>query len=85
MGVIQKTSTLSWEFPSGAVVRFAHLEHEKNRLDWQGAQTKTSNADSTKTKSARMDKLTLQDFLLNEGFSHKMAARLACQAFNAQA
>ncbi len=38
LGGIQKTSTLSWEFPSGAAVRFAHLEHEKNRLDWQGAQ-----------------------------------------------
>ncbi len=38
LGAIQKTSTLSWEFPSRAVVRFAHLEHEKNRLDWQGAQ-----------------------------------------------
>jgi predicted phage terminase large subunit-like protein len=29
---------LEWEFPSGATVKFAHLEHEKNRLDWQGAQ-----------------------------------------------
>lgn len=29
---------LEWEFPSGATVKFAHMEHEKNRLDWQGAQ-----------------------------------------------
>lgn len=31
-------SSLSWAFPSGAKVTFAHLEHEKNKLDWQGAQ-----------------------------------------------
>jgi predicted phage terminase large subunit-like protein len=31
-------SELFWRFPSGAVVSFAHLEHEKNIYDWQGAQ-----------------------------------------------
>ena len=30
--------TLEWRFPSGARVRFAHLEHEKTVLEWQGAQ-----------------------------------------------
>ncbi|WP_242923325.1 phage terminase large subunit [Caulobacter sp. CCUG 60055] len=29
---------LSWRFPSGASVRFSHLEHDKTVLDWQGAQ-----------------------------------------------
>lgn len=29
---------LSQRFPSGAKVTFAHMEHEKNRLDWQGSQ-----------------------------------------------
>lgn len=29
---------LTWEFPSGAKVQFAHMEHEKNRLDYQGTQ-----------------------------------------------
>jgi hypothetical protein len=29
---------LWWKFPSGASVSFAHLEHEKNKLDWQGSQ-----------------------------------------------
>lgn len=29
---------LSWTFPSGASVSFAHLEHEKSSLNWQGAQ-----------------------------------------------
>ncbi len=29
---------LSWTFPGGATVSFAHLEHEKTVLNWQGAQ-----------------------------------------------
>jgi predicted phage terminase large subunit-like protein len=29
---------LSWTFPIGASVSFAHLEHEKTVLNWQGAQ-----------------------------------------------
>lgn len=29
---------LEWKFPGGATVSFAHLEHEKNVLDWQGSQ-----------------------------------------------
>jgi predicted phage terminase large subunit-like protein len=29
---------LEWRMPSGATVRFAHLQHEKNAADWQGAQ-----------------------------------------------
>lgn len=29
---------LSWTFPSGAAVSFAHLEHDKTVLNWQGAQ-----------------------------------------------
>jgi predicted phage terminase large subunit-like protein len=31
-------ATLEWRFPSGAKVRFAHLEHDKTVLEWQGAQ-----------------------------------------------
>lgn len=27
-----------WIFPSGATVRFAHMQHEKDRLGWQGSQ-----------------------------------------------
>jgi len=29
---------LQWIFPSGAAVSFAHLEHDKTVLNWQGAQ-----------------------------------------------
>lgn len=38
VGAQPRQSELSWRFPSGAVVRFAHLQHETSRLDWQGAQ-----------------------------------------------
>jgi predicted phage terminase large subunit-like protein len=34
----QKETDHSWTFPSGSVVSFSHLQHEKNVLDWQGAQ-----------------------------------------------
>lgn len=33
-----KEHTLSWTFPSGASVSFAHLEHDKTRFNWQGSQ-----------------------------------------------
>jgi predicted phage terminase large subunit-like protein len=29
---------LKWKFPSGASVSFAHLEHDKTVLNWQGSQ-----------------------------------------------
>jgi predicted phage terminase large subunit-like protein len=38
VGATPRQSDLAWRFPSGAVVRFAHLQHENSRLDWQGAQ-----------------------------------------------
>lgn len=31
-------SKLGWTFPSGAYVRFSHLEHEKTKYKWQGSQ-----------------------------------------------
>lgn len=34
----QPSSGITWTFPSGAVVRFAHLQHDKTVYDWQGAQ-----------------------------------------------
>jgi predicted phage terminase large subunit-like protein len=34
----QKETDHSWTFPSDSVVSFSHLQHEKNVLDWQGAQ-----------------------------------------------
>ena len=38
VGAIPKVGTLDWRFPSGANINFAHLQHEKNKYDWQGAQ-----------------------------------------------
>lgn len=39
IGLKPKESVLEWEHAStGNTVKFAHLEHEKNVLDWQGSQ-----------------------------------------------
>jgi predicted phage terminase large subunit-like protein len=31
-------STMSWNFPSGASVRFAHMQYENDKLQWHGSQ-----------------------------------------------
>jgi hypothetical protein len=33
-----RESSLEWTFPSGAKLKFSHLEYEKNKFDWQGSQ-----------------------------------------------
>ena len=39
VGGIPKESNLSWDFPPyNNSIKFAHLEYEKNKYDWQGAQ-----------------------------------------------
>lgn len=38
IGGTPRLDHLEWVFPSGMRVRFAHMEHEKNVYDWQGAQ-----------------------------------------------
>lgn len=38
LGARPKETDLSWTFPSGCVISFAHLQHEKNIYSWQGAQ-----------------------------------------------
>lgn len=38
LGAHPKEATLEWIFPSGARLKFAHLEHEKSVFDWQGSQ-----------------------------------------------
>lgn len=38
LGGTARESTLSWRFSSGSAISFGHLEHEKNKFDWQGAQ-----------------------------------------------
>jgi hypothetical protein len=37
-GATAQTQKLRWTFPSGAVVKFGHIEHELNVYDHQGAQ-----------------------------------------------
>lgn len=38
LGARPKQSDLTWVFPSGAIVRFAHLQHEADKYSWQGSQ-----------------------------------------------
>lgn len=38
LGAEPKEHELWWKFPSGAAVSFAHLEHDKTRFNYQGAQ-----------------------------------------------
>ena len=38
IGATPREHVLSWEFPTGATVSFAHLEHDKTVLNWQGSQ-----------------------------------------------
>ena len=38
LGGESKETTLEYEFPSGARIRFAHLQHESNVYDWQGSE-----------------------------------------------
>jgi predicted phage terminase large subunit-like protein len=38
LGAKSNLSRLQWAFPAGATLTFAHLEHEKNKFDWQGSQ-----------------------------------------------
>jgi len=33
-----QSPTHQWRFPSGATISFHHLQHEKDRLNWKGAQ-----------------------------------------------
>jgi len=37
-GIPKQNPSLLFEFPSDMKVSFAHMEHEKNRFDWQGSQ-----------------------------------------------
>lgn len=38
LGARPREMTLEWKFPSGASISMAHLEHEKNVLNYQGSQ-----------------------------------------------
>ena len=38
LGATPVESIASWNFDAGGRLKFGHLEHEKNKLDWQGSQ-----------------------------------------------
>ena len=38
LGGVLRRGDMTWEFPASSVVRFAHMQYEKDRLAWQGSQ-----------------------------------------------
>lgn len=38
LGGVPNQTMLAWKFPSGAVIRFEHLQYESDRYNYQGAQ-----------------------------------------------
>ena len=38
VGAKPRESVLEWDFPRGATLKFAHMQHEKDKYDWQGSQ-----------------------------------------------
>ncbi len=38
LGGVPTETKLLWSFPSGASIKFAHMQHEKDRKQWDGAQ-----------------------------------------------
>ena len=38
IGGVANLSDLRWTFPSGATVKFSHMQHPTDRLNWDGAQ-----------------------------------------------
>ena len=51
-GVSRESPMMEWRFPAGAVVQFAHLEHDKTVHAWQGAQVTLIGFDELTTFSA---------------------------------
>lgn len=45
LGAKSNQTELSWKWASGAKHQFAHMQHAKNRLDWQGSQIDLVNWD----------------------------------------
>lgn len=37
LGAIPRDGLHDWTFPSGAAIKFSHLQHEKDRLSWKGS------------------------------------------------
>lgn len=38
LGAVPRETFLEWNFPSGSRIKFAHLQYESDKLDWQGSQ-----------------------------------------------
>lgn len=38
LGGISRENVIDWKFPAGSSISMSHIEHEKTKLNWQGAQ-----------------------------------------------
>lgn len=38
LGGLARRGDLTWEFPAGSVIKFGHMQFDKDRLKWQGSQ-----------------------------------------------
>jgi hypothetical protein len=65
---------LEWMFPSGATVRFSHLQHEKDLEDWQGAQLPFIGFDEVTHFTKKQFFYLLSRLRSPHGFKPKMIA-----------
>ena len=54
IGASANENRLTWNFPSGASIRFSHLQHEKDIYRWQGAQLERCGFDEITHFSKKM-------------------------------
>lgn len=73
-GATAHQTRLEWTFPSGATIRFSHLQHEKNVNNWQGAQLPYVGFDEVTHFTKKQFFYLLSRLRSPHGFSPKMRA-----------
>ena len=53
LGGFSRRGDLSWEFPGGGEIKFAHMQHDQDRVKWQGSQIALIGFDELTHFSAR--------------------------------
>lgn len=73
-GASEHQTRLEWTFPSGATIRFSHLQHEKNVSNWQGAQLPYIGFDEVTHFTKKQFFYLLSRLRSPHGFAPKMRA-----------
>lgn len=76
LGGVPNESRLSWSFPSGATIRFSHLQHEKDVYRWQGSQLSRVGFDEVTHFGRKMIFYLMSRMRSPHGIKPKM--RLTC-------